>query len=994
MKKYDQTSRPMVQSAASALSSATGPVSATKADLTALLENTSDHLWSVDHRYRLIFGNANYLAAVQAAAGRSLRSGDDVLEPIHPDAVRQEWQSYYDRALDGEQFAIELRAFLDSPTEIREHRFFPIRSEGGEITGVAVRSRNVTDWRRAQQLLNTRLHVSRYATTHTLDELLQEMLDQAELLSESTIGFFHFLDSDQNTLTLQTWSTNTLRHMCTAEGRGEHYPVEAAGVWVDCVRQRRPLLYNDYASLPNRRELPKGHAEVTRMMTVPIMRNDKIVAIVGVGNKAFDYEAEELAIFAQFADSVWDTIQVKRVEEALWSSREIYRAVVESSTDYIVRCDVDGRFLFGNQAAIKLLGGTQAAPIGKTPEELGFCPAFQRIWDTRLQYVVAHGFPTSFEFEMVIAGQTQTLDMRFSPEYSATGSVVSVLGVARDITERKNAERELARREEQYRVLTETMKDVVWVLDVESGMFRYVSPSVYALRGYTAEEVVAAPVDHAMTPVDRAALKALTLKRVAEFQSGKLAADHFYVDQLPQLCKDGSVVWTEVVSNYYINPDNQRLELRGVTRDITERRQAEVALRQAHDNLEQRVQERTRELTRVNAELAAAMQIKDEFLSIMSHELRTPLNAILVMSQVMLEGVRGPLNERQMRAMQTITDSGQHLLAMINDILDITSVQAGAVALDRAVHAVDDLCAPLVAKLRVEAATRSQSIDYVCPSEPLYLWADGRRFGQIVRHLLENAMKFTPDGGLISLTVQPDLDRRVLRVSVADNGIGIAQDAIERIFQPFTQVDSALSRHFGGSGIGLTLVRHLVELHGGTITAESAGTPGSGSRFTVQFPWLAPPLRSPRGALYTVCAVQKSRVILIADDNPTAQRVMGDALRAAGYEVLAALDGIEAVATARARPPDLIMMDMQMPRCDGFMAIQRLRQLPACAATPIVAMSSVVVPNDRTLCLDAGADDYLTKPVSAETVAHVVARHLAPGQSFIDAVPSAEGRPS
>ena len=1096
---------------------------ATIADLAALLDNTTDFIWSLDTDCRLVYGNLAFSAAMKRVLGRPLMPGDSLLDPAFSAARCQEWRTFYMRALAGETFFIEQPISCVASSPVREYRFFPLVDDAGEIIGASVHSRDISErqqaeeemhrseallnqaqsigrigsyvwdlrddtlqwsrsmyelagidpetfegklseviathihpadradvlrqieqmiaerrahamefrlvrpdgrtvWlrstarfevdeqgaliraigvhydvtaeHRSQQLLNTRLHVSRFATTHTLDELLQEMLDQAELLTESTISFFHFLDNDQNSLRLQTWSTNTLRNMCTAVGERRHYPLDAAGVWVECVRQRKPLLYNDYASLPNRRGLPEGHADVKRMMTVPIMRNDEIVAIVGVGNKAFDYEAEELEVFARYADSVWDSIQVKRVEDALWQSREIYRAVVENSTDSIVRCDVNGKFLFGNEAAIKLLGGAEAAPIGKTPEKLGFCPAFRHTWDASLQYVVAQGFPASFEFDMEIAGRTQTLDMRFSPEYSPTGRVVSVLGVARDITERKIAERELARREEQYRVLTETMKDVVWVLDIESSKFRYVSPSVYALRGYTSEEVVALPVDHAMTPEDRAALKALTLDRVAEFESGSLAADHFYVDQFPQPCKDGSVVWTEVVSNYYINPDNQRLELRGVTRDITERRQAEVALRQARDTLEQRVEERTRDLTRVNAELAAAMQVKDEFLSVMSHELRTPLNAILIMSQVMLEGVRGSLNERQLRAMQTITESGQHLLAMINDILDITSVQAGTVVLDRALHEVDALCAPLIDRLRAEAATRSQSIDYVCPSEPLYLWADGRRFGQIVRHLLENAMKFTPDGGQISLFVQPDLDRRVLSVRIEDNGIGIAHDAIERIFQPFTQADSALSRQFGGSGIGLTLVRHLVELHGGTITAESAGMPGSGSRFTVQLPWQAPPVGSPHGAILAAGAVHGPHVVLIADDNPSAQRVMGDALRAAGYEVLAALDGIEAVATARLRPPDLILMDMQMPRCDGATAIRRLRQLPACAATPIVAMSSVVVPNDRALCLDAGADDYLAKPISADTVVDVVARHLAPGRSLIDAASGADARPS
>jgi len=284
----------------------------------------------------------------------------------------------------------------------------------------------------------------------------------------------------------------------------------------------------------------------------------------------------------------------------------------------------------------------------------------------------------------------------------------------------------------------------------------------------------------------------------------------------------------------------------GIAHDITQHRQAELALRQKHDELEQRLHRYRHELQHLSAQLAASVQVKHEFLSTMSHELRTPLNAILVLSQIMLEGIRGPLNQHQRRAIQIITENGEHLLSMINDILDITKIRAGNFTLACAVHDVGRLCSSQITHLRANADKRSQVLDFVCPPAPLYLWVDRRRFDQIVCHLLENAIKFTPDGGRIALQIQPNLMRRTLRISVEDNGVGIVQDVIERIFEPFLQGDATLSRHYAGAGRGLTLVHHLVELHNGTITVESAGIPGMGSRFVVEFPWCAPPLNSPK----------------------------------------------------------------------------------------------------------------------------------------------------
>ncbi|MBI5499930.1 MAG: GAF domain-containing protein [Deltaproteobacteria bacterium] len=188
---------------------------------------------------------------------------------------------------------------------------------------------DVTERRRIEETFRFRFTLMDYAATHTLEELLRRTLDETTALTGSAIGFYHFVEPDQKTLSLQAWSTRTVTEFCTAAGQGSHYPIDQAGVWVDCVRERRPVIHNDYASLPHRKGLPPGHAAVVRELVVPILRADRIVAILGVGNKPIDYTDADAGIVSWFADAVWDIVERKRAEERLRESERRYREVAE-----------------------------------------------------------------------------------------------------------------------------------------------------------------------------------------------------------------------------------------------------------------------------------------------------------------------------------------------------------------------------------------------------------------------------------------------------------------------------------------------------------------------------------------------------------------------------------------------------------------------------------------------------------------------------------------
>jgi signal transduction histidine kinase len=244
--------------------------------------------------------------------------------------------------------------------------------------------------------------------------------------------------------------------------------------------------------------------------------------------------------------------------------------------------------------------------------------------------------------------------------------------------------------------------------------------------------------------------------------------------------------------------------------------------------LEARVAERT-------AELARAARAKDEFLAGMSHELRTPLNGILGLTEVFAEGIYGDVSDRQRAALDRITESGRHLLALINDILDVAKVEAGKIDLSLAPVEVGELCRAAVRLVQDQAHRKRITVAIALRGRPRQLVADERRLKQVLVNLLTNAVKFTPDGGHVALEAEQDEARDALVLAVRDDGVGIAEGDLPRLFQPFVQLDSRLSRQHAGTGLGLALVRRLVDLHGGEVTVESEI--GRGSRFTVALPY-------------------------------------------------------------------------------------------------------------------------------------------------------------
>ncbi len=370
-----------------------------------------------------------------------------------------------------------------------------------------------------------------------------------------------------------------------------------------------------------------------------------------------------------------------------------------------------------------------------------------------------------------------------------------------------------------------------------------------------------------------------------------------------------------------------------------------------------------------NMELARIARMKDEFLAGMSHELRTPLNAILGISEGLQEHLYGPLNERQERSMQIIEESGRHLLAIINDILDVSKIESGQLSIEIEPVYVHHICESSLQFVKQSALKKKLSINQNISRQVKIIHADARRMKQILINLLSNAVKFTPEGGTIGLEVKEDENKGVVRFTVWDSGIGISEEGKSQLFQPFVQLDSSLSRRFAGTGLGLMLVKRMTEMHGGTVSVESEHN--KGSRFIITLPW------QPESGIdhqktstdpIQISGTNSSMIkdhplILLAEDDNFNSETFSQFLIMKGYQVIVAKTGREVLQICRETIPDLILMDIQMPEMDGLQAIRQIRSISMCINTPIIALTALAMSGDRQMCLAAGANEYLSKPV-------------------------------
>ncbi|MGE0434282.1 MAG: ATP-binding protein [Planctomycetota bacterium] len=452
------------------------------------------------------------------------------------------------------------------------------------------------------------------------------------------------------------------------------------------------------------------------------------------------------------------------------------------------------------------------------------------------------------------------------------------------------------------------------------------------------------------------------------------------VESRATLGSGGKAGYLELIIRPLLGADSrvEQILVEGI--DLTELKTALDEARRSRD-----------ELAVANRALETASHQKDAFLAGMSHELRTPLNAILMLSEALGEKVCGELNDRQERMVNQVFESGHHLLDLVNDLLDVAKGEAGKIELELQHCDLEAVCESALRLTRPNATARNQQLEFTIAPPGIRMIADDRRLKQMLVNLLGNAIKFSPTGKRIGLDVAGDEARSEVRLTVWDEGPGIAAELIPRLFQPFVQLDTSLRRE-AGSGLGLSLVKRMAELHGGSVALESKV--GEGSRFTLSLPWNSPNghvraggasvpgASEPAAATAAERAPSRTRspedppLIIVAEDNAIAAEAIQAMLTAAGYETRVAVDGIQLVAVATAEPPDLILLDVQMPNLDGLEAMRRMRGIATLANVPMIALTAMAMPGDRQRCLEAGANHYISKPIRLASLRDAVREWL------------------
>ncbi|PZO38323.1 MAG: hypothetical protein DCF19_16730 [Pseudanabaena frigida] len=731
----------------------------------------------------------------------------------------------------------------------------------------------------------------------------------------------------------------------------------------------------------------------------------------------------------------------KLVEKALLESQQFIQTVVDTVPLSLFWKNRESVYLGCNQQFAKVLGLKSAEEIiGKTDFDLPSTQAEAIAHRADDRHIMESGQARlGIEETMTLSnGERRWVETHKAPFRDWTDYIIGLVGISMDITIRRQNEARLKYQAEQERILgaitqrmrssldlTEilnaTVEDVREVLhsdrvliyqlslgESRSALAESTSPNCSTLLNIVFPEDAISQESYdryAQGGVfilgDREADKHLVSPRLVEFltelQVRAALAVPIIQDRIlwgllivhqcdfPRHWQDIEINLLQQIANWLAIAIQQASLHEQIQSELLVRQQTEVKLIKSNQ-----------ELSVFNEELGRATRLKDEFLANMSHELRTPLNAILGMTEGLQEKVFGVINERQLKALQTVERSSNHLLELINDILDIAKIESGQMILDFNLCNISPLCQSSIAFIKQQALKKRIQLEIKLQPDLPSLLVDERRILQVLINLLSNAVKFTPEGGRIALEVNQlppapittDLPlQNFLHIAVIDTGIGISPENIKKLFQPFIQIDSALNRQYEGTGLGLALVKRIVELHGGRVGLTSEL--GVGSRFTIDLPCTLDFSASPKteeivklsvtrelGSSPTNKAVAQSPLILIVEDNEANISTFSSYLKAKGYNLLIAKDGQEAIDLTKKHHPDLILMDIQMPVMDGLEATKQIRLDPNLANIPIIALTALAMEGDREKCLAAGANDYLSKPVKLKQLANIIQQFL------------------
>ena len=657
--------------------------------------------------------------------------------------------------------------------------------------------------------------------------------------------------------------------------------------------------------------------------------------------------------------------------------KELMELTLDSIADGIIATDPQGNIIGLNHAAKKMLGVDDDKAKGKFIDEVF------RLMDKNTKKPVLGLWKEALDsgkkvglYKDVVMFDHNGIPLYVSASFSAIQehkeTPQGVVVVFRDVSFLREKEETLY----LYQMALEQSPNAVVITDEENRIV-YVNRRFAHITGYSSDEVMGRDpgfLKSGSTPRSRYEQLWDTLK------DGKIWTGEFYNRK-----KNGQFYWEKAVISPIRDRGEQTTHYLAIKEDVTLQKAMEDELRRTREMADSNLaksQYYMKQLEKARREAELANQAKSEFLANMSHEIRTPLNGLMGMISLL---ELSSLNKEQMENLEVIRTCGDNLLNVINSVLDFSKIESGKLEMDNISFDFTDWLTKSMSVHHSQATRKGVKLLWmVDPQLPQQVSGDPKYLQQILNNLVGNAIKFT-DHGWVKVTVDQlviEGERLWVEIRVSDTGMGIPKQEIPRLFDSFTQLDGSITRRFGGTGLGLSITRQLVELMGGTIDVKS--TVGEGSEFSVSIPLLR---TNAEGAAKKKLVKNRElqndladKTLLVAEDDDISRTVILSILKAKGYQIVVARDGLEAVEAWQTEKPDAVLMDIQMPGIDGIEATRKIREAERESGgyTPIVALTAHAIHGDRERFIASGMDDYVPKPIDMEQLSDVVSRVLKP----------------